>query len=106
MSNTFQMEPMKVYRREWLARLMGTDDRTMRAKIREQRRAGVPIMALPDGGYKLAETTEEKTQLLNMYRKRALDELTTYSKLCKSMQLEGQIHMDELIDRLREANSE
>lgn len=100
MSKAFQLEPSRIYRRQWLATLMGLDDRTMRATIREQRRAGVPIVALREGGYKLAETPEEKAQLLNMYRKRALDELTTYSKLLKSMQVEGQIHVDELISAL------
>lgn len=100
MSKAFQLEPSRIYRRQWLATLMGLDDRAMRATIREQRRAGVPIVALREGGYKLAETPEEKAQLLNMYRKRALDELTTYSKLLKSMQVEGQIHVDELISAL------
>ena len=76
---------------------MGLDDRSMRAQIRAQRRAGVPIVALKDGGYKLAETPEEKAQLLNMYRTRALDELTTYSKLLKAMQCDGQITVEELM---------
>lgn len=53
------------------------------------RRQGVPIVALPDGGYNLAETDEEKKMLLAMYRKRALDELGTYRRLAKSMQVAG-----------------
>lgn len=97
MSKAFQLEPSRIYRRQWLATLMGLDDRTMRATIREQRRAGVPIVALREGGYKLAETPEEKAQLLNMYRTRALDELTTYSRLLKAMQCDGQITVEELM---------
>lgn len=88
------------FTRSQLSRIANKDDRTVRENIRLLRRAGVPIVALKDGGYKLAETPEEKAQLLNMYRKRALDELTTYSKLLKSMQVEGQIHIDELISAL------
>ena len=61
--------------------------------IREQRRQGVPIVALKDGGYKLAETEEEKQALLAMYRKRALDELDTCSRLAKAMQVDGQMEM-------------
>lgn len=80
-----------------LAFWTGLDDRTIRNEIRRLRREGVPIMALPDGGYKLAETDEEKKELLDMYRKRALDELTTYSHLMKSMQVAGQIAVDDFI---------
>ena len=50
-------------------------------------------MALPDGGYKLAETDEEKKMLLAMYRKRALDELDTYRLLAKSMQVDGKMEV-------------
>lgn len=100
MSKKFEMQPSTVYRRQRLATLMGLDDRTMRATIREQHRAGVPIVALREGGYKLAETPEEKAQLLDMYLKRAIDELTTYNKLREAMQIDGQIHMDELVSAL------
>ena len=58
-----------------------------------RRRQGVPIVALPDGGYKLAETDEEKKMLLAMYRKRALDELGTYRRLARAMQVDGQMEM-------------
>ncbi len=97
MANLFELKPSTVYGRKHLASLMGLDDRSMRAQIRAQRRAGVPIVALKDGGYKLAETPEEKAQLLNMYRTRALDELTTYSRLLKAMQCDGQITVEELM---------
>lgn len=50
-------------------------------------------MALKDGGYKLAETDEEKKMLLAMYRKRALDELGTYRRLARAMQVDGQMEM-------------
>ena len=50
-------------------------------------------MALPNGGYKLAETDEEKKMLLAMYRKRALDEMDTYRRLAKSMQVDGQMEV-------------
>lgn len=53
----------------------------------------MPIVALKDGGYRLAETDEDKKALLDMYRKRALDELTTYSMLAKAMQVDGQMEV-------------
>lgn len=57
-------------------------------------------MALKDGGYRLAETYEDKKALLDMYRKRALDELATYSMLAKAMQVPGQMTVEELLDGL------
>lgn len=77
----FEMLPGVTYSRANLAALMGVPDRQMRRVIREQRRKGVPIVAMPDGGYKLAETEAEKKRLLAMYRVRALDELETYTML-------------------------
>ena len=85
------------FTRSQLSRIANKDDRTVRENIRLLRRAGVPIVALKDGGYKLAETPEAKAQLLNMYRTRALDELTTYSRLLKAMQCDGQITVEELM---------
>ena len=79
-----------IYSRANLAALLGVPDRQMRRVIREQRRQGVPIVAMPEGGYKLAETEAEKKRLLAMYRVRALDELATYSMLAKAMQVDGQ----------------
>lgn len=38
-----------------------------------------------------------------MYRKRALDELTTYYKLMKTLQVDGQITVDELMKKVEEA---
>lgn len=89
----FEMLPGVTYSRANLAALMGVPDRQMRRVIREQRRKGVPIVAMPDGGYKLAETEEEKQALLAMYRKRALDELDTCSRLAKAMQVDGQMEL-------------
>ena len=83
--------------REELATFFSVPDRSIRNMIREARRQGMPIMALPDGGYKLAETQEEKQKLLHMYRGRALDELKTYSELRKTLQLDGQISVEEML---------
>lgn len=58
-------------------------------------------MALNDGGYRLAETDEDKKALLDMYRKRALDELDTYSRLAKAMQVPGQMTVEELLEKAR-----
>lgn len=85
------------YSRHELSVIFAVSDRFVRNLIREARRQGVPIMALPDGGYKLAETQEEKQKLLHMYRGRALDELKTYSELRKTLQLDGQISVEEML---------
>lgn len=90
---TLLMIPGITYTRQNPEALTGMPDRANRRMIREQRRHGVPIVALKDGGYKLAETEEEKKALLAMYRKRALDELGTYRRLAKAMQVDGQMEM-------------
>ena len=90
---TLRMIPGITYTRKNLEALTGMPDRENRRMIREQRRQGVPIVAMKDGGYKLAETEEEKQALLSMYRKRALDELGTYRRLEKAMQVDGQMEM-------------
>lgn len=91
-----------IWTREELTLLTDMPDRSIRNMIREARRQGVPIMALPNGGYKLAQTSEEKQKLLHMYRGRAMDELCTYSALSKTMQLDGQISVE---DMLKEVNN-
>ena len=63
---TLRMIPGITYTRKNLEALTGMPDRANRHMIRAQRRQGVPIVALPDGGYKLAETDEEKKMLLAM----------------------------------------
>lgn len=83
--------------RKELSLIFAAPDRSIRNMIREARRQGMPIMALPDGGYKLAETQEEKQKLLHMYRGRAMDELKTYSELRKTLQLDGQISLEEML---------
>lgn len=88
----FEMIRGITYTRKNLEALTGMSDRENRRMIRAQRRQGVPIVALKDGGYRLAETDEDKKALLDMYRKRALDELDTYSRLAKAMQVDG--HME------------
>lgn len=93
MTGHFEMIPGITYTRENLETLTGMPGRENRRMIRAQRRQGVPIVAMKDGGYKLAETEEEKQALLSMYRKRALDELATYSRLAKSMQVDGQMEV-------------
>ncbi len=99
---TLRMIPGITYTRENLETLTGMPDRENRRMIRAQRRQGVPIVALPDGGYKLAETDEEKKMLLAMYYKRALDELATYRLLAKSMQVDGQMTVEELLEKTRD----
>lgn len=98
---TLRMIPGITYTRKNLEALTGMPDRANRRMIRAQRRQGVPIVALKDGGYKLAETYEEKQALLAMYRKRALDELATYSILAKAIQVPGQMTVEELLERVR-----
>lgn len=93
MTGHFEMIPGITYTRENLETLTGMPDRANRRMIRAQRRQGVPIVALKDGGYRLAETDEDKKALLDMYRKRALDELATYRRLAKSMQVDGQMEV-------------
>lgn len=87
----------KVLSRKQLAEIFDTSDRRMRKLIQKARRQGIPIMALPNGGYKLAETPAEKQALLHMYMGRAKNELYTYSALKKTFQIEGQEHL-ELMD--------
>ena len=84
--------PGVVISRSDLSARLGVTDRTARAMIRVARKQGIPIVPSP-GGYKLAETEIEKRELLAMYKSRALDELHTYSALCKAMQVEGQIEL-------------
>lgn len=93
MTGHFEMIPGITYTRENLEKLTGMPDRENRRMIRAQRRQGVPIVALKDGGYRLAETDEDKKALLDMYRKRALDELATYNMLAKAMQVDGQMEV-------------
>ena len=90
---TLRMIPGSTYTRKNLEELTGMPDRENRRMIRAQRRQGVPIVAMKDGGYRLAETDEDKKALLDMYRKRALDELDTYRRLAKSMQVDGQMEV-------------
>ena len=93
-----------VWTREELSTLTDMTDRAIRNMIRQARREGVPIMALPNGGYKLAETNEEKQKLLHMYRGRAMDELCTYSALSKTLQLDGQISVEDMLAGMREGS--
>lgn len=85
-----------VLTRQELSALTGMDDRTVRDKIRRLRRSGVPIMAMKNGGYKIAKTDAEMHELLMQYRKRAMDELVTYSKLRKLTQAAGQITCEDI----------
>ncbi len=94
-------EDNNIRSREELVDILNVPDRTVRNLIREARRQGIPIMALPNGGYKLASTDEEKQKLLHMYKGRAMDELVTYSALRKSLQLDGQITVEELLEAVR-----
>lgn len=100
----FEMIRGVTYTRQNLEALTGMPDRANRQMIRAQRRQGVPIVALPDGGYRLAETDEDKKMLLDMYQKRFLDELTTYHLLAKAMQVDGQMTVEELVGKVRRVN--
>lgn len=93
----FTAKDNRVWTRERLAKTLGTTDRRMREQIQAARREGIPIMALPEGGYKLAETPDEKRQLLHMHLGRALDLLKTYRALKESMTDERQITIDEAL---------
>lgn len=76
----------KVWTRKSLAAALNMSDRQVRRTISDARRRGIPIVALPDGGYKLAETTEEQNILLKMYFSRAINEFETYHLLKKTLQ--------------------
>lgn len=91
----FEFKPNTIYRRDELAHSLGITDRAVRIIVRKQRRAGVPIMALKQGGYKLAETEAEKRELINLYLNRALDELETLNRLRNAMQVPGQTRLEE-----------
>ena len=68
----------RIWTRRRLAKELEITDRQVRRMIQRARRQGVPIVALLGGGYKWAETPEEKKQLLNMYLSRATNEFKTY----------------------------
>lgn len=80
--------------RPQLEALWGMSDREVRRRITALRRAGEPIVACPDGGYKLAETAEERRMLLNQYWSRIRDQLYTVHKLEKLMQCDGQLTVE------------
>ena len=89
--------PGMVVSRRALSFLLDRDDRSCRNMIRDARKRGIPIVP-SEGGYKLAESEEEKRELLAMYKGRALDELHTYNALCRALQLEGQISVEEMLE--------
>lgn len=78
-----RMIPGITYTRQNLEALTGMPDRANRRMIREQRRQGVPIVALKDGGYKLAETEEEKQALLAMYPQAGIGRAGHIKHACK-----------------------
>lgn len=90
----------KHFTRPELSALTELNDRAVRREIRALRRAGVPVIPLPGGGYKLAETEEEKSTLFRLYKGRALDMLRTVSLLKKSMSIDGQISVDEIMEAM------
>lgn len=94
------MEAGGRYSRDELAFLTGKPDRTVRRDIRQLRREGVPVMSLPDGGYKLAQTEAEKAEMLHQIKGRALDLLRTHSLMAHNMELDGQVTLNELLDAL------
>ena len=88
------------YTREELCLLTGKDDRAIRSEIRSLRREGIPILGLPQGGYKLAYTDAEKNEMLHQIKGRALDLLRTHSLMAKAMQIDGQITFKEICDAM------
>lgn len=82
--------------RAQLQALWDMPDRSVRRRITELRRAGEPIVACPEGGYKLAETAEERRMLLGQYWARIKDQLYTVRKLEKLMQCDGQISVEDM----------
>ncbi len=78
----------------------GKDDRSVRDEIRTLRRKGFPVLGLPGGGYKLAATDFEKSEMLHQIKGRALDLLKTYALLERTMDVDGQITLDELLGAL------
>ena len=93
-----------VWPRSELAHTFCKNDRQVRNEIRAARRRGVPIIALKTGGYKLAETDEEKKMLLDMYLTRAMDELYTYAALKRNMQIDGQTKMEAVIESVAKSS--
>lgn len=87
-------KPGVVISRKALSAKLQVTDRTARNMIRDARKQGIPIVPVPGGGYKIAESDSEKRELLELYRGRALDELHTYSMLYKAIQIEGQTSLE------------
>lgn len=75
------------FSRSQLSRIANKDDRTVRENIRLLRRAGVPIVALKDGGYKMAETPEVNTEGLcvhePVYEQRAAERVSVFQRLSR-----------------------
>lgn len=96
----------KVHSKTQLAEETGLNDRAMRNEIRKMREAGIPVVPMEQGGYKIAQTDAERERLLKQYRGRALSLLRTYNRLLKEWQVPGQLSMrDILIELAREAEA-
>lgn len=85
----------RIWTRRRLAQELGVSDREVRRMIQRARRQGVPIVALPGGGYKRAETPEEKKRLLNMYLSRATNEFKTYHLIRQTLYHPQQTRLEE-----------
>lgn len=85
----------RIWTRRSLAKELEVSDRAARKMIQQARRQGVPIVALKGGGYKRAETPEEKTQLLQMYLTRATNEFKTYHLIRQSIHHPRQMRLEE-----------
>ena len=75
--NTLTLDRGRIYARKELSGILSLSDKKMREIIRQERKRGVPILALKTGGYKLAQNRREWEQLINDYIHRGRDELHT-----------------------------
>jgi len=94
------LETGRVFSRDELAFYSGQCDRQVRDDIRKLRRQGIPVLAVANGGYKIAATIDEEMEILQQLKGRALDLLRTYSMMAKTIEIDGQISLHELLDAL------
>ena len=95
MNNIFRALQRGHMTRAQLVELTGLDDRTVRERIEELRREGVPICSSLSGGYFIAQTWDELESFLNRYRRTATKVLSTANKMAKAYARGGQyeIHL-------------
>lgn len=82
-----------VLSRQQLSMLWQIPDRSVRQEIQALRDKGVFIVGLPEGGYKLAETEEERSLLIAQYKSRMKSFAHTVKALEGARQIEGQMEL-------------